>query len=148
MKSTACLAFPFLLWIGAASSPRLPAKASPVESHSSSRRQTPERSAPAPAGQQAQPGLGLSVEGNLTIPLRLFRARFGGSHCFRIWGPMRKDGISRFHHGGVIFGFLQPWPAGWYYTDAVFVESLKGHYFLCNPLHPGVFLAITVLSQE
>lgn len=97
------------------------------------------------ANQQAQPVLSLSVEGNLKIPAPTFRSRFGSQHPFRIWGPMRKDGLSRFQQGGVIFGFLQQWPAGWYYTDLVYVESLEGRYFLCNPSHPGVFLPITVI---
>jgi hypothetical protein len=39
---------------------------------------------------------------------------------------------------------VNPWPAAWLYTDNVYVDYINGGYFLCDPVHPGVYLSITV----
>ena len=39
---------------------------------------------------------------------------------------------------------VNPWPMEWLYTDNVYVDFMNGGYFLCDPVHPGVYLSITV----
>jgi hypothetical protein len=55
------------------------------------------------------------------------------------------DGYSRFQYGGYWFGFGEPWPEGWYYTDNVYVDYVDGGYYLYNPYYPGVRLEIMVV---
>jgi hypothetical protein len=30
------------------------------------------------------------------------------------------------------------------YTDSVYVDYIDGGYFLCDPVHPGVYLSIAI----
>jgi hypothetical protein len=53
-------------------------------------------------------------------------------------------GAGRFQYGGYWFNILDPWPAGWLYTDNVYVDYLNGGYFLCDPYHPGVYISINL----
>jgi len=54
-------------------------------------------------------------------------------------------GYSRFQYGGYWFGFVEPWPASWYYTDDVYVDYIGDGYYLCNPSYPGARIAISVV---
>jgi hypothetical protein len=54
-------------------------------------------------------------------------------------------GFSRFQYGGFWFGFENPWPEGWYYTDNVYVDFIDGGYYLCNPYYPGARVGISVV---
>jgi Tfp pilus assembly protein PilE len=78
------------------------------------------------------------------IPEEHFRANFGREHRFQINRPIIVDGVPRFQYGGYWFGFYDPWPVGWYYTDDVYVDFIGGGYYLFNPRHPGIRLAIRV----
>ena len=60
--------------------------------------------------------------------------------------PVMVGGYSRFQYGGFWFGFVEPWPMGWYYTDQVYVDYIDGGYYLCNPLYPSVRVAISVVE--
>ena len=95
--------------------------------------------------QRSQPELRLSARGEGRIPDDRFRSNFGRGHQFRIGTPRLVDGYSRFQYGGYWFGFVQPWPAGWYYTDDVYVDYINGQYYLCNPSYPGAQIAISVV---
>jgi hypothetical protein len=55
------------------------------------------------------------------------------------------DGYSRFQYGGFWFGFVDPWPDDWYYTDDVYIDFMDGGYYLYNPNYPGVRIAICVV---
>jgi hypothetical protein len=79
------------------------------------------------------------------IPEIRFREHFGRGHMFRIDRPYVVGGYSRFQYGGFWFGLYDPWPAGWYYTDDVYVDSYGGQYFLYNRMHPGARLVINVV---
>jgi hypothetical protein len=94
--------------------------------------------------QRAEPTLRLSVRSESRIPDERFRSNFGRGHEFRIGSPRLVGGYSRFQYGGYWFGFVQPWPDGWYYTDDVYVDYINGGYYLCNPYYPGVQVAISV----
>jgi hypothetical protein len=89
--------------------------------------------------------LRLSVRSESRIPDDRFRTHFGRAHSFRIGEPRLVGGYSRFQYGGYWFGFVQPWPDGWYYTDDVYVDYINGGYYLCNPSYPGAEVSISVV---
>jgi hypothetical protein len=104
-----------------------------------------QRSAEEQQRQRAVPQLRLSVRSESRIPDDRFRSNFGREHSFRIGQPTMVGGYSRFQYGGYWFGFVQPWPDGWYYTDDVYVDYIDGGYYLCNPYYPGAQVAISVV---
>ena len=53
-------------------------------------------------------------------------------------------GQASFQFGGFWFGIVDPWPVGWLYTDAVYVDFVAGGYVLVDVLHPGVQVAVSV----
>jgi hypothetical protein len=89
--------------------------------------------------------LRLSSRGEGRIPNDRFSSNFGRGHEFRIGSPRMVDGYSRFQYGGYWFGFLQPWPSDWYYTDDVYVDYIDGAYYLCDPYYPGERVSISVV---
>ena len=95
--------------------------------------------------QRAVPALRLSVRGSARIPDDRFRTNFGREHVFVISQPVMVGGYSRFQYGGFWFGFVQPWPVGWYYTDDVYVDYIDGGYYLCNPYYPDARVSISVV---
>jgi len=103
-----------------------------------------QRSAAEEQRQRAVPALRLSARSSGRIPDDRFRSNFGPTHRFHIGAPRIVGGYSRFQYGGFWFGFLEPWPEGWYYTDDVYVDYIDGGYYLYNPNYPGARIAITV----
>jgi flagellar biosynthesis GTPase FlhF len=95
--------------------------------------------------QHSAPELRLSARSESRIPDDRFRSNFGREHVFRIGRPTLVGGYSRFQYGGYWFGFVQPWPEGWYYTDDVYVDYIDGGYYLCNPDYPGDQIAFSVV---
>jgi flagellar motor protein MotB len=91
--------------------------------------------------QQAQRNRG----DNHRIPDDRFRANFGHEHVFVINRPIIIEGQPRFQYGGYWFGFNQPWPVGWLYTDNVYVDFVDGGYYLYNPFHPGIRVVVIVI---
>ncbi len=115
------------------------------EQAQSNNHQRPERSASDEKRQRAEPALRLSARGEGRIPDDRFRANFGEEHTFVIREPVMVGGYSRFQYGGFWFGFVNPWPVGWYYTDNVYVDYIDGGYYLCNPYYPGARVSISVV---
>jgi hypothetical protein len=75
------------------------------------------------------------------IPADKFKANFGQQHSFRVSaGDYRNH---RFQYGGYSFGFVDPWPSNWLYTQNVYVVEMNGVYYLCNASFPGVNLALS-----
>ena len=105
----------------------------------------PQRSEQAVATQHSQPELRLSERGSGRIPDDRFRSHFGRGHSFRMGNPVMVDGYSRFQYGGYWFGFVDPWPANWYYTDDCYIDYADGGYYMYNPYYPGARFAITVV---
>jgi len=95
--------------------------------------------------QRSQPALRLSARGSGRIPEDRFRSNFGREHTFVINEPVLVGGFSRFQYGGFWFGFENPWPEGWYYTDNVYVDYIDGGYYLINPYYPGARVGISVV---
>jgi hypothetical protein len=107
--------------------------------------QRPERTQQAMAEQRAQPSLRLSARGNGRIPDERFQSNFGREHEFRMGNPVFVSGYSRFQYGGFWFGFVEPWPVGWYYTDDVYIDFVDGGYYMFDPYYPGARFAISVV---
>jgi hypothetical protein len=95
--------------------------------------------------QHSMPALRLSARSSARIPDAQFSANFGEQHTFVINQPTMVGGFSRFQYGGFWFGFVQPWPAEWYYTDNVYVVFIDGGYYLCDPYYPGQQVSISVV---
>jgi hypothetical protein len=79
------------------------------------------------------------------IPDDHFRANFGHEHVFVINRPVIIEGQPRFQYGGYWFGFSQPWPGDWAYSDNVYVDYEDGDYYLYNPYHPGIRIVVIVM---
>jgi hypothetical protein len=107
--------------------------------------QRPERTQQAMAAQRAQPALRLSARGSGRIPDDRFRSNFGREHEFHMGNPVFVGGYSRFQYGGYWFGFVEPWPVGWYYTDDVYIDYVDGGYYMFDPYYPGARFAISVV---
>jgi phage repressor protein C with HTH and peptisase S24 domain len=76
------------------------------------------------------------------IPDDRYKANFGQQHTFRV--TQADYSSHRFQYGGYSFGFVDQWPSNWLYTQNVFVVDIDGVYYLCNPMYPGVNIALTV----
>jgi hypothetical protein len=72
-----------------------------------------------------------------------YRASFGSGHNFHV---NRGDyDHRRFSYGGYSFGFIEPWPASWYYTDNVYVVYEGGGYYMYDAIHPGMRISVNIL---
>jgi len=78
------------------------------------------------------------------IPEDRFRANFGREHVFVINRPVIVEGHPRFQYGGYWFGYAEPWPGDWAYTDDVYVDYVDGGYYLYNRVHPGIRISINI----
>jgi len=105
----------------------------------------PQRTQEETATQHAQPQLRLSARGSGRIPDAQFHSHFGRGHEFRMGNPVMVSGYSRFQYGGYWFGYVQPWPVGWYYTDQFYIDYVDGGYYMYDPYYPGARFAITVV---
>jgi hypothetical protein len=95
--------------------------------------------------QQQQASRGAApAAGHGSIPEAKFHSSFGRAHTFHVNRSQFANGSGRFQYGGFWFNVLNPWPAGWLYTDSVYVDYLNGGYFLCDPVHPGVYVSISI----
>ena len=79
------------------------------------------------------------------IPDDKFRAQFGREHRFRVSRPTVVEGQLRFQYGGYWFVIVDPWPAGWLYTDECYIDYVDDQYYLFDVLHPGVSIVLTVV---
>jgi flagellar motor protein MotB len=107
--------------------------------------QRPQRTQQEEARQRAELELRLSDRGSGRIPDERFQSNFGREHNFRIGSPVLVGGYSRFQYGGYWFGFVEPWPVGWYYTDDVYIDYVDGGYYMYDPYYPGARFAISVV---
>jgi hypothetical protein len=87
--------------------------------------------------------------GGYRIPEPQFVSRFGDRHPFRLGGrPVIYQGYPRFRCGGYWFLMVDPWPEfwvdNWYLTDEVYIDYYGDGYYLVNPRHPSIRVAITV----
>jgi hypothetical protein len=99
-----------------------------------------EKNAQEQHSQQAKP-VQQAQRGGGRIPDDRFKASFGQDHRFRVNQADYRN--HRFQYGGYSFGFVDPWPSNWLYTQDVYVVDIGGMYYLCNPMYPGVNLALS-----
>ncbi len=72
-----------------------------------------------------------------------YASSFGSGHSFRV---NRGDyDRRRFEYGGYSFGFIDPWPIGWGYSDDVYVVYDDGGYFMYDRFHPGLRISVNIL---
>src|ERR1017187_4730306 len=76
------------------------------------------------------------------IPDDRYKANFGQQHTFRV--SQGDYNNHRFQYGGYSFAFVGAWPSDWLYTQNVYVIEIDGVYYLCNPMYPGVNIALDV----
>lgn len=72
-----------------------------------------------------------------------YAASFGSGHTFRV--NRGEYASRRFVYGGYSFGFLDPWPIAWGYSDDVYVSYADGGYYMYDRVHPGVRISISIL---
>jgi flagellar motor protein MotB len=94
-----------------------------------------------PAEKNAQPEQRAAGNGGGRIPAEKFKANFGEQHSFRV--SQSDYSNHRFQYGGYSFGFVDPWPSNWLYTQNVYVIEINGVYYLCNASFPGVNLVLS-----
>ena len=94
-----------------------------------------------PAEKNAQQEQHAAGNGGGRIPADKFKANFGQQHTFRVSQSDYRN--HRFQYGGYSFGFVDPWPSNWLYTQDVYVIEINGVYYLCNASFPGVNLALS-----
>jgi cytoskeletal protein RodZ len=91
--------------------------------------------------QNAQQHQSAGNGGGGRIPQARFQANFGRQHTFHV--SQADYSNHRFQYGGYWFGFADPWPSNWLYTQDVFVVDINGVYYLCNANFPGVNIALS-----
>ena len=69
--------------------------------------------------------------------------RFGREHSFHV--NRRDYNHRRFQYGGYAFGFVDPWPIQWGYSDDVYVVYADDGYYMYNRFHPGLRISINIL---
>jgi hypothetical protein len=50
----------------------------------------------------------------------------------------------RFQYGGYSFGFIDPWPSDWGYSDDVYIVYVDGGYYMYDVAHPGIRIAVSI----
>ena len=112
-------------------------KATPQEQKSAQQKQ--QHTQQAQPKQQVQRAAG---NGGGRIPDDRYKAHFGQQHTFRV--TQANYSSRRFQYGGYSFGFVDAWPSNWLYTQNVYVIDIDGVYYLCNPMYPGVNVALSI----
>ena len=82
------------------------------------------------------------------IPDSQFKAKFGHQHSFAVNRVVTQTTIvprqTQFAYGGYTFVFLDPWPAAWMFTDDCYIDYVDDQYFLFDPLHPEIRVALII----
>jgi hypothetical protein len=71
-----------------------------------------------------------------------YSSNFGSRHSFHVNRGEYES--RRFEYGGYSFGFLDPWPVGWGYSDDVYVVYADGGYYMYDRFHPGARISINL----
>jgi hypothetical protein len=93
--------------------------------------------------QGSRPG---SPQRGARIPDDRFREHFGRNHKFRVERIVLIENRPRFQYTGYWFELIDPWPADWSYSDDCYIDYIDEEYFLINPMHPGIRLAVIVFE--
>jgi len=83
------------------------------------------------------------------IPDDHFRASFGPRHTFRL---RREEVINNprpvITYSGYSFELLEPWPQEWSFDDDCYIVYVDDQYYLFNPVHPGMRIALIVVNVD
>ena len=79
------------------------------------------------------------------IPDEKFRSQFGRQHTFVVNRPVIVDNQPRIQYAGYSFELVDPWPSAWAYTDECYIDYIDDTYYLIDPLHPGIRVALIVI---
>lgn len=83
------------------------------------------------------------------IPDDRFRASFGPRHTFRL---RRNEVINNprpvITYGGYSFELLDPWPAEWSFDDDCYIDYVDDQYYLFNPAHAAMRIALIVVNVD
>lgn len=86
---------------------------------------------------------------NARIPDRDFKAHFGQAHTFRAQQVITTTRVipnqTRFVYAAYTFIFVDPWPPEWLLTDDCYIDDIDDEFFLLDPLHPGIRVALVVV---
>jgi hypothetical protein len=93
-------------------------------------------------GKPGEPAQRAAGNRNGRIPDDRYKATFGSEHTFHV--SQGDYGNRSFQYGGYSFGFVGAWPTNWLYTQNVYVIEIDGVYYLCNPMYPGINIALSV----
>jgi type IV secretory pathway VirB10-like protein len=84
------------------------------------------------------------------IPEAKFKSNFGQQHRFTVNRVVTQRtvvaGQTQFVYSGYTFVIMNPWPAGWAYTDDCYIDYMNDEYVLVDVLHPGIYIALLVVS--
>jgi hypothetical protein len=76
-----------------------------------------------------------------------FRSEFGPQHRFHV---RRSDIENRrqpvFAYGGYTFQLAEPWPVEWSYDDDCYIDYTDDDYYLYDPMHPGMRVALIIIG--
>jgi len=72
-----------------------------------------------------------------------YASNFGSGHSFHV--DRGEYDNRRFAYGGYSFGFIDPWPIGWGYSDDVYVVYADGGYYMYDRVHPGLRISVNIL---
>lgn len=97
------------------------------------------------SGQQESHGARVADRRSAHIPDEKFHSQFGREHRFRVQRTT-VQGDPGFAYGGYSFILVDGWPADWSYSDDCYVDYVNGEYFLFDPLHPGMQIALVVVE--
>lgn len=118
----------------------------PKQDESKSVKQEKQEKTDARKDEQPQQDHGSSAGKSTRIPDDKFRAHFGRQHTFTIGHPQVVGGQPQFQYGGYSFVIVDPWPAGWAYSDNCYIDFIGGEYFIFDVVHPGMQIAVTVVA--
>ena len=81
------------------------------------------------------------------IPDDKFRASFGRQHAFHV---RREQVVNNPQplvvYGGYSFQLVDAWPVDWGFDDDMYVDYVGDGYYLFDPLHPGIRIAVIVVE--
>ena len=101
-------------------------------------------------GQTSEQGHARPTGKSAHIPDPKFKSSFGRQHTFKLNQVIRQTtivaGQTQFVYSGYTFIILDPWPAEWLFTDDCYINYVDDDYFLFDPFHPGIRVALFVVG--
>ena len=101
-------------------------------------------------GQGSEQGRARPAGKSAHIPDPKFKASFGRQHTFKVTQVIHQTtivpGQTQFVYSGYTFIILDPWPAEWLFTDDCYIDYVDDDYFLFDPFHPGIRVALFVVA--